>query len=114
MRRMVAIRRWLFDLEWEWGPVSRWASSFELESARMKEEMMDVFAPWMNTALDKVKTGRLLLGYVSRVMEGVIGDVEECRDLYLQGVQQTHIVLTAITELEVKIGLFNDTLIDTD
>lgn len=40
----MALYYWLFNLEWEWGTVSQLASSFELGSAHMKEEMMDVFA----------------------------------------------------------------------
>ncbi|KZP08797.1 hypothetical protein FIBSPDRAFT_900956 [Athelia psychrophila] len=43
-RCIVALYYWLFNLEWEWGTVSQLASSFELGSAHMKEEMMDVFA----------------------------------------------------------------------
>lgn len=82
---------------------------FVQESVRMKDEMMDIWGPWWELVHTKIKIGRLLLGYLGRVMEGELtGDPEECRDLYLQGVHLTCQVNALVTKLETKIHTFRE------
>lgn len=110
---MVAIRRRILDLEWKWGPVDRWGSVFDAESTQMLDAYALEMDGWLQLAYDKIAVGRLILGYISRVMEGdMSGDVEECRDLYLQGVQLTCQINACITDLGTKVEEFRDAVMN--
>lgn len=96
-----------------WGPVERWGSVLELQSARMKDAYADEIDSWLMLAYEKIRFGRLLLGYLSRVMEGAMsGDVEECRDLYLQGVQLTCQINACVTNLDAQVNSFRKAMMD--
>lgn len=79
----------------------------------MKDAYASEMDEWLQLAYDKIAAGRLILGYLSRVMEGSMsGDVEECRDLYLQGVQLMCQIQACVAELDSKVQDFREALMD--
>jgi len=103
-RRMLALRRWMLDMEWGWGILARWPALCEDNWAVVKSKEPRIVADWIAGESRKVATGRLMLGYLGRVMEGQLpSDIEEWRDLYLQGHQLTRDFNAGVILLEHKL-----------
>lgn len=110
---MSSIRRWMLDVEWKEGGFATWNASvmsdWEIHRANGKgEEVQD----WCASYVYKIRIGRLILQYLSRVMDGqLVGGLgtceltlqEECRDLSLQIHQLSTPVTSAIAGLEVSL-----------
>lgn len=100
---MLGLRRWMLDVEWQLGGLDRWASQFMDEWAHNTEQRnrMDV---WQDLYGERVKMGKLMLGYLGRVMDGNLsGDLEECRDLSLQIHQLASLLYSAVAGLESSL-----------
>lgn len=100
---MVGLRRWMLDLEWTLGSFDHWKSQFMEEWPHMKHLGVATTA-WLDAGERKVSTGRLMLGYLGRVMDGPLtGGLEEWRDLSLQGHQLGVSLYHAVVGLEVSL-----------
>lgn len=101
---MKAVRRWLMDMEWNWGSMARWPAMCEEQWAIIKTKDHGIAGGWIAEEDKKVAAGRLMLWYLGRIMEGQLPlDVEELRDLYLQGHQLTCDIDAAIIPLEQRL-----------
>lgn len=97
---MLGLRRWMLDVEWRLGGCDRWASQFMDEWMHNSEQRNGIDVR-QDLYGERVKTGRLMLGYLGRVMDGNLsGDLEECRDLSLQIHQLASLLSSAVAELE--------------
>lgn len=104
-RRLLGLRRWLLDLEWEEGGIERWNPTLMSDWARRRRMPFDGMDAWLNQYQHKVIAGRLILGYLGRVMDGaLLGDPEtECKDLALQVHQLGSPLYAAVVGLEVSL-----------
>lgn len=94
-----------------WGPVERWGDNIKPETAK-DADASEIDVRLMG-AYERIRVGRLVLGYLSRVMEGSISvDAEECRDLYLQGVLLACEMSKCMDHLEAQVEMFRDSVID--
>ncbi|KZP10197.1 hypothetical protein FIBSPDRAFT_899895 [Athelia psychrophila] len=108
-RRMVALRRWMLDLEWEAGALDRWPAVFKDEWLAINQRSHQSSNQLILEAAEgKVTTGKLMLAYLGRVMDGELsGDLEECRDLALQIHQLSKTLHSVVIGLEYSISLRN-------
>jgi len=105
-RRIAALRRWLLDMEWSWGAVANWPALCAEEWVSVKEQDSSCVTAWLDGEAKKVATGRRMLGYFVRVMEGTLPtDMEVLRDIYLQGHQLSCTLHTAVIGLEQTLGV---------
>jgi hypothetical protein len=89
-RRIAALRRWMLDMEWNWGSIGSWSSKCAEKWATIKENDIDYALQWLEEEARKVTAGRRMMGYLGRIMEGQLPtDAETVRDLYVQGHQMT-------------------------
>lgn len=104
-RRMVALRRWMLDLEWEAGALDRWPAVFKDEWLAINQRSHQSSNQLILEAAEgKVTTGKLMLAYLGRVMDGELsGDLEECRDLALQIHQLSKTLHSVVIGLEVSL-----------
>lgn len=110
---MSGLRRWMLDVEWKEGGFGTWNASVMADWAIHRadgagEEVED----WSESYVHKIRIGRLILQYLSRVMDGqLLGGLgaseltlqEECRDLSLQIHQLSTPVTSAVAGLEVSL-----------
>lgn len=103
-RRMVGLRRWIMDVEWTHGTLQLWNLKFADEWANISRQPTEVSSSWLALNEGKARIGRLVLGYLGRVMDGQIsGDVEEWRDLSLQIQELAASLHQAVVGLEVSL-----------
>lgn len=77
-RRMVSLRRWKLDMEWGWGTLTRWPTLCEERLVMVINRGSEAVASWIAEENKQVVTGRLMLGYLGRVMKGQLSpDTEE-------------------------------------
>lgn len=101
---MVGLRRWMLDLEWTLGAFDQWTSQFIEEWSQVKRQPAAAILSWLEASESKATTGRLMLGYLSRVMDGQLpGGLEEWHDLSLQGHQLGASLYHAVIGLEVSL-----------
>lgn len=94
----------MLDLEWNLGALDRWTSQFMEEWVQMKQRPSSAIIAWFEVSESKVATCRLMLGYLSRVMDDqVLGGLEEWRDLSLQSHQLGTMLYHAVVGLEVSL-----------
>lgn len=103
--RLLGLRRWVLDLEWEEGTVETWSSELMSDWVRHRHMSFDGMDAWRDGYQRKIMAGRTILKYLSRVMDGALsGDLEaECRDLVLQVHQLGSPLYTAVAGLEVSL-----------
>lgn len=103
-RRIAALRRWMLDMEWNWGAIADWPARCTREWGTMKERDSGSVTEWLNESMRKAAAGRQILAYLRLVMEGQLPtDVEIFRDLYLQSHQLTGNFFSAIIGLELAL-----------
>jgi len=101
---MISLRRWLLDLEWKWGNVDRWPAQCMDEWHTIRGQSLNVVEEWFEERQRRLVNGRLLLGYLGRVIEGQLpSDVGECRDLYVQSHQLARALYTGVIGLEHQL-----------
>lgn len=105
--RLLGLRRWQLDLQWEEGEIETWNLRFMSDWVSHRHLASDAMDTWRNQYQRKVTAGRLILRYLGRVMDGELsGDLEsECRDLALQVHQLSSPLHTAVAGLEVSLNL---------
>jgi len=102
--RMIFLRRWLLDLEWGWGNVDRWPAQCMDEWQSVRGQRLDIVEEWFEERQKRLVNGRLVLGYLGRVMEGQLSfDVREFRDLYMQSHQLACTLYTGVMGLEHQL-----------
>lgn len=100
-QRMAAIRRLQVDIEWRWGSIDEWALSFSAEAGSLRHRGIEGALAWMGEQTGKVSAGRLLLGYIGRVMEGNMSEeIEDWRDIFLQSYQLMYSLAPAVVGQE--------------
>lgn len=103
-RRMVGIRRWIRDVEWTYGMLQLWDSQFADGWANRSRQPVEDLSSWLAFNEGKARIGRLVLGYLARVMDGQIsGDVNDWRDLTLQTQELAASLHQAVAGLEVSL-----------
>jgi len=103
--RIVGLRRWMLDMEWNWGSIAMWPALCMAEWANVKERDSAHVTAWLAECTKKASSGHRMLGYLGRIMEGNLpADVDVLRDLYLQSHQLTCTFNTAITALEITLS----------
>lgn len=96
----------MLDLEWEAGALDRWPALFKDEWVATYHNS-DRSSAWriVEATEGKVTTGRLMLAYLGRVMDGELsGELEECRDLALQIHQLSNTLHSYVVGLEVSLA----------
>lgn len=94
----------MLDLEWSLGALDGWTLEFMQEWPQKKQQSHSNVAAWLEINSNKVSMGRLILGYLGRVMDGRLsGDLAECRDLALQTYQLGSALYSAVIGLEVSL-----------
>jgi hypothetical protein len=88
--RIAALRRWMLNMEWNWGSIGSWSSKCAEKWATIKENNIDYALQWLEEEARKVAAGHQMMGYLGRIMEGQLPtDVETACDLYVQGHKMT-------------------------
>ncbi|KAF7971125.1 hypothetical protein HWV62_21998 [Athelia sp. TMB] len=101
--RVIGLRRWILDLEWSLGALDGWMVHFIHEWPHIKCQGRTTIAEWLVINHSKASMGRMILGYLSQVMDGRLsGDLAECRDLALQTDQLDSVLYSAVIGLEVS------------
>lgn len=94
----------MLDLEWSLGALDGWTPGFMQEWPVTRLQGNTNVAAWLDIHHNKVSMGRLILGYLGRVMDGrLLGDLAECRDLALQTYQLGGALYSAVIGLEVSL-----------
>ncbi|KIM71681.1 hypothetical protein PILCRDRAFT_820868 [Piloderma croceum F 1598] len=103
-RRIAALRRWMLDMEWNWGAIADWPARCTREWDIMKERDTGSVTEWLDESTRKATAGRQIIAYLALVMEGQLPtDVEIFRDLYLQSHQLTGDFYSAVIGLELTL-----------
>jgi hypothetical protein len=103
--RLTALRRWMLDMEWNWGSIASWSAKCAEEWATVKERDKDHVSGWLDEETKKVVEGRRMLGDLGRIMEGKLPtDKEVLRDIYLQGYQLTCALDSGVVGLEQTLS----------
>lgn len=78
-----------------------WPALLAEKSVSLRKQGAGAASAWLDEEQVKVSTGRLLLGYVGRVMEGeMTTDMDEWRDLFAQTYQLMYLLAPAVVGLE--------------
>lgn len=102
--RMVRVRQWIEDVEWAHGTLQLWNIHFSDQWTHILQQRAEVSSSWLELNECKARIGRLVLGYLGRVMDGeVSNDIAEWRDLSLQVHQLTSSLHHAVIGLEVSV-----------
>jgi hypothetical protein len=114
-RRLTALRRWMLDLEWNWGSIASWSAKCAEEWATLKERDKAHVSGWLDDETKKVVEGRRVLGYLGRIMEGKLPtDEEALRDLFLQGYQLTCVLDSGVVGLEQTLSRLRSEILAHD
>lgn len=101
---MSSLRRWVLDIEWEWGAIDRWPARYAEEWSIIRDQDEVSLRSWLDQGKKKAATGRQVLEYLGHVMEGHLhDDIEEWRDLYTQGYQLAARLYSGIIGLEIQL-----------
>lgn len=104
--RMARLRRWIEDVEWTHGTLQLWNVNFSDGWTKILQQHAEVSSSWLELNECKARVGRLVLGYVGRVLDGEVSDdINEWRDLSLQVHQLASSLHQAVIGLEVSVRL---------
>lgn len=114
---MAGIRRLHVDVEWRWGSIDEWTLVFSAEAGSLRHMGIEGALDWMREQNAKVAAGRLLLGYIGRVMEGNMSEeIEDWRDIFLQSYQLMYSIAPgvvgqqrALRTLKFELNTYADT-----
>lgn len=116
-QKMAGIRRLHVDVEWRWGSIDEWTLVFSAEAGSLRHMGIEGVLGWMREQDAKVTAGRLLLGYIGRVMEGNMSEeIEDWRDIFLQSYQLMYSIAPgvvgqqrALRTLKFELNTYADT-----
>lgn len=101
--RMAFIRRALLQVEDELGAIDRWPVAFSQEWAAMQMSGPREVTAWFESIRGKAQTGRRIISYFGRVMDGEMPSVDEWRNLWLEAYQLLGTVYTGVLGLEQRL-----------
>jgi hypothetical protein len=102
--RMIALHQWKSNVEQKWGTINHWPAQLVDEWKTIQDEGVDEVVEWFALAEKKATTGRRLLSYLVRIVDGELPtDIEEWRVLYIQGLQLACNLHSGIIGLEYQL-----------
>jgi hypothetical protein len=103
--RLIYVRRKLFLLEKRWGTVDGWPISFGQKWLSMRSSSAQEVALWFDSIRHQAQTGRHIIGYLARVMDGEMPTIGEWKDLWLEAYQLLGMVYSGVLGLEHRLDL---------